>query len=234
MRHFGKALVWTLVGIATGTVVYGITPDLSANPFQNITLANVFRLQPPPAEPAPPVKPNPPLPPIALTGIRDGYGKMQALIQVVLPAVPPNPAKTTYLTLAQGERDGEIQVLKIDVKAGTVEVKLFGTVTNLCLNSNAPTAPAPVPLRNPNLAAPLPDPTASQPISQPISQLNRDEYALVIEAERERLRQAGEPTANLMPPTHLTPAGAPGTEVFSEGGQATEATSMTPMRQKGR
>jgi hypothetical protein len=42
-------------------------------------------------------------------------------------------------------------------------------------------------------------------------QLTHDEAAFVIEAERERLKQSGDGLANLMPITHFTPAGAPGT-----------------------
>ena len=208
---------------------YALAPDLAGDPFQDIVLANVFRLQPPTVKPPEPVKVTP-LPPIALTGILDGFNRKLAFLEAILPVMPPNQAKPSFLTLAEGELAGEIQVLRIDVKAGTVTVKLCGIVTNLNLNINALKAPGSVPLRTPSLVAAAPLPTSSQPISQ----LSRDEYAFMIEAERERLKQSGDPTANLMPPTHLTPAGAPGTEVLVEGAQPTELNPITPAWKRAR
>src|SRR6266487_3221063 len=102
----GIKLICMTAAVVTGTVAYGITPDPSGNPFQNIVVANVFRLREPVPE-TKPILPKAPLPPIKLTGIMDWLGKTRALLEVILPASPPNPAKTSFLTLSPGETDGE-------------------------------------------------------------------------------------------------------------------------------
>jgi hypothetical protein len=198
---------------------HALAPDIAANPFQNIVLANVFRLREPPL-PIKPVAAKLPLPPLKLTGIL-GFGKTRALLEGWLPA-------KQFFSLAQGERDGDIEVLRIDQKTGSVEVRIFGTVTNLSFERNG------VGMPNPAAAGAVTTPLPAVTPSQPGPQLSRDEYAFVIEAERERLKQAGDPTANLMPPTHLTPAGAPGTEVLADGAQPTELNPITPARKRAR
>ncbi len=56
----------------------------------------------------------------------------------------------------------------------------------------------------------MPSTTASLSPQQQAAQLSPEANALLIEAERERLQQAGNPLANLMPITRATPTGAPG------------------------
>jgi len=254
-------LLCALVCLASGAVADAITAD---NPFQSIVDRNVFGLKAPPPPPAPPEPPKPPLPPIALTGIMTGIGKKRALLEGVMPAKPPEPSKKSFYTLAEGEQQDEVRVLKIDEKAGSVEINLMGTVTNLTFAAKMPPSapqpgappgqpipgiPSPVntgvnpamapggfnrslpgrPLRvNPDGgvaptsglpgAASYGQPQASaQTQAQP--QFSRDESALIIEAERQRLKEAGDPLANLMPVTHLTSeaqgaaAGSDGTQV---------------------
>src|SRR5206468_253998 len=163
-----------------------------------------------------------------------------------MPAKPPDQPKKSFYTLAEGDQQDEVKVLKIDDKAGSVEVSLMGTVTNLTFSAKMPPAappgappgqpnpgiPPPMstginpatgapggfqrtlpgrPIRSNNPAeggvAPQGSAASGQPQTQSIAEsLNRDETALVIEAERERLRQSGDPLANLMPITHLTPS----------------------------
>jgi hypothetical protein len=197
MKH-SKVRVWCIAAVfACAPRLFAVAPE--ASPFQSIAVANIFRLREP-EKPKPIDKPQPPLPPIGLTGIVDGYGKLFALLEVS----PPNQAKM-FLKLERGQREGEIEVLNLDIKAGIAEVNISGTVTNLVLNRN-PSAPPPTATKPSLTTGAVPAPLPSQP------QLSRDESALIIEAERERLRQAGDPMANIMPITHLTPAGAPGTD----------------------
>ena len=47
------------------------------------------------------------------------------------PAKPGEAAKEKAFTLAEGERDGEVEVLEIDEKEGTVKVNNSGTVVTL-------------------------------------------------------------------------------------------------------
>src|ERR1043166_4619715 len=203
----------------TGTLACGLIPATPTNPFGNIATANVFRLRQPP-EPERIKIPDPPLPQVILTGIFDGFDKVRVLLEVT----PPNQPKI-FLTLYPGQQEGKIEVLKADVKAGTVEAKVSGIVTHLVLNRNTPQPAVAATSRPPAGVAPTPVPLSPAP-----PQLNRDQSALIIEAERERLRQAGDPMANLMPITHLTPAGAPGTEASEF--QPSSADADGPLRKR--
>ena len=79
------------------------------------------------------------------------------LFKVQLPAKAGVPAKEESFILTVGERQGEIEVLAINPKAGTVTMKNYGVVTNLSLelNSDKLVSVAPVTLPGP-MAAPLP------------------------------------------------------------------------------
>jgi len=185
-----------------------------------------------------------------------GLGKKRALMETMLPAKPPEQAKKSYPTLGEGERDGEIEVLKIDEKAGSVEVNFFGVRTNLTFGAKLPTAAPPgAPPGQPIPGIPSPMNTGVNPAQmQPPGGMNRtlpgrplrtdgagvpasglnsggklmdssegfnsaiikdlsaEEYALVIEAERERTKHdvlSGKLAP--MPPTRYTPKGAVGT-----------------------
>jgi hypothetical protein len=280
MRHGRKLLVCFLGCLVSASNVGAISAD---NPFQSIVDRNVFGLKPPPPPPAPPEPPKPPLPPIALTGIMTGIGKKRALLEVIMPAKPPDQPKKTFPTLGEGDQEGEIKVIKIDEKANMVELTLMGVLTNLTFSAKAPTAaPPPATAGQPVPGIPSPintgfNPAAANPAvmqqrslpgrplrsnnpaqggtgtpqggaaygqpqanaesqTQNAPQLTRDESALIIEAERERLRQSGDPLANLMPVTHLTPSGAPGTEVLNPNGQQDASTtpSYTPTTRRSR
>jgi hypothetical protein len=220
MKQLNTALWWIAAAVASASKMFAVAPELSTNPFQHIAVANVFRLHAPPVA----IKPEPvklPLPAMALTGIVDGYNRVLALLEVSWPNQPKLSFK-----LGPGESEGGVEVLRVDIKAGTIEVRISDTVTNLALNRTAsPTAGPAKPVASPGAISANTVPSPVQP------QLGRDETALIIEAERERLRQAGDPQANLMPITHLTPSGAPGTEVPSDQTQSSDG-SIIPALQR--
>jgi hypothetical protein len=92
-----------------------------SSPYQGIVDRNVFGLKPPVSanvEEAPP--PAPPLK-ITLTGITTILGNKRALMSVAIPNKQPE----SYI-LTEGQRQGEIEVLQINEKAGTVKVKNHG------------------------------------------------------------------------------------------------------------
>src|SRR5947208_9460690 len=115
-----KRLKTTLCSLAAtilgANCAFGTAPESSSNPFQNIPVANVFRLHAPVVPPTLPV-PKPPLPPMALTGIFDGFSKLFAFLEVS----PPNQPKI-WLKLGPGESEGGVEVLTVDIKTGTVDV----------------------------------------------------------------------------------------------------------------
>ena len=145
--------VWTLCRAASAAA-----PDSAANPYQGIVDRNVFGLKPPPP-PEDPEANKPPPPKIFLTGITTILGNKRALLKMTPPAKPGEPAKEQCFTLGEGQRDGELEVLEIDEKAGTVKVNEYGTVATLDFESNGvKAATAPMPGAPPNAPRSLPVP----------------------------------------------------------------------------
>ena len=123
---------------------------VGATPYQAIVERNVFGLKPPTPPPDPEAN-KPPPPKILLQGITTLLGNKRALLKVSVPAKPPEPAKEIPLVLAEGQRDGEIEVLAIDENARTVKVNDYGTVVDLNFESNGvKIAASPVPAAPPN------------------------------------------------------------------------------------
>jgi len=118
---------------------FSITDDSSSShPYQSIVDRNVFGLKPPPP-PAPPPNPEankPPPPNLTLTGITTILNQKRAFMSYTLAAKPPEPPKTMSLMLSEGQRDGDIEVMEIDIVNGTVKVNDFGTITNLSWEKN--------------------------------------------------------------------------------------------------
>jgi hypothetical protein len=110
----------------------------------------VFGLQPIPP-PARPEDNKPPPAKITLAGITTfGHGP-RALLKVVAPPRPGVKQEEQSLILAVGQREGEVEVLEIDDRAGKVKVDNFGTITTLDFENNgvklasAPPPGVPVP-----------------------------------------------------------------------------------------
>lgn len=108
----------------------------SGKAYQVIAERNVFGLRPEPA-PVPPTPP-PPLPNIKLTCITTILGDKRAVFEVQMPAAPPQPAKEEHYTIVEGQREGPIEVLAIDLKAETVKVNNSGTVMVLSFAKDSP------------------------------------------------------------------------------------------------
>lgn len=107
-------------------------------PYQGIVDRNVFGLKPAPPPP-PPADNTPPPPKITLQGITTFGGKKRALLKAQLPPKPGDQTKGEQsFILAEGQRDGDIEVLEISDKRGDEFVKVndFGTITNLSFENN--------------------------------------------------------------------------------------------------
>ncbi len=161
MIRCGKTLALALGAVAFANGTLALTSDSPGGAYHGIVERNVFDVHA--AAPAPPRDPAldlPPPPTIKLQGITDILGRKQVLFKVQLPAKPPAQPKEESFILTVGERQGEIEVLEINPKAGTVKMRNYGVVTNLSLELNsdklvntAPVAPAAaVPGANPMLA----------------------------------------------------------------------------------
>ncbi len=142
------------------------TPVEDKNPYQGISRRNPFAIKPPePEAPAPPAPAAPPAPPsnVFLTGIIDlGDGK-----QAFFSVSKPNDKVPEFLSLKEGETQGDLTVLSIDPARETVRIRNAGNETSLDFKNNslksvvaAPGVPpppgaapnaVPVPAQNPQL-----------------------------------------------------------------------------------
>jgi hypothetical protein len=142
------------------------------NPYVGtITNRNLFNLKAPPDPSQAPAAPPPQVPNVLLAGITTLMGGKTALLRIPRPARPPEPAKEVSVILAEGAPAEEgVQVLEINVAAGTVKISNNGTLQTLDIEKNAPKAAAapaaaapgaPVPGAKPVLPLPLPAPAAN-------------------------------------------------------------------------
>lgn len=175
MTNSRRLLLCAFTALVFWTVTRAVGNETSdGNPYQAIVDRNVFALKPPPPPPDPEAN-KPPPPKILLTGIYEMGGTKRVLMKVAMPAKPPEPAKEVPLTLSEGMREGEIEVLEIDTVARTAKVNNFGTITTLDFTNNgakmvaaaAPGRPS-GPGMPPGMAAPspgMPNPAAAPPSS---------------------------------------------------------------------
>lgn len=144
MKHARIALGSIAACLLLCAGAYGNT-ESSANPYQGIVDRNVFGLRPPPPPPSnEPVRP--PAPAVALTGITTISGKKLAFMNIQVPPKAGETAKPgpQSFMLGEGEREGEIEVLEIDDKGGTVKLNDYGVITNVPFAKVPSTPSAPV------------------------------------------------------------------------------------------
>jgi hypothetical protein len=106
------------------------------NPYQAIVGRNVFSLKPPPPPPNPEdlIKKEPP-PKIKLQGLNTILGRRQVLFKV--PAKPPGQPKEESFVMNEGERQGEIEVLEINMQVESVRFRNHGQEQLLNMKDDA-------------------------------------------------------------------------------------------------
>ena len=124
------------------------------NPYAAIGGRNVFALKPPVAvtnvgtavvtSPAG----------LELQGFTTILGRPQVLIKMKVPPRPPEPAKDRSLVMDVGQREGDVEIVEMDTRAGIVKLKNQGNLVSLNLKDNSskltpgpalPTPPMPSP-----------------------------------------------------------------------------------------
>jgi len=147
MTHARKVLVGMVGALVAGAgaIAAADTPEATANPYQGVVDRNVFALKPPPPPPDP-ESVKPPTPDFALTGIMTLGGKRALFKSTPKPGKGADPAaKEHSYILAEGQRDGEVQVEQIDELAKTVTLTYDGTALKLDFTNNAAKAVAAAP-----------------------------------------------------------------------------------------
>ena len=155
MRHGGKAMLCVLGGLMASSAANGIVAEDSSNPYQNIVQRNVFGLKDPPPPPSTEA-PTPPPPKITINGITTILGNKRVLFKVSVLARPPQPAREESFILAEGQREGQIEVLEIDETSGTIKFNNHGQVITLTMDKDGAKLPASPPPAAPVFAAPNP------------------------------------------------------------------------------
>lgn len=157
MKHGGKIAICLAGGLALNTGAHAVNADSPGNPYAGIVERNVFALTK--APPLPSTEP-PPAPPkkIILTGIMQAFGKKQVFFKTPPTGRPGEPAKETTYMLSEGERAGEIEVVEINVVAGTVKFNNHGQPDDRSLEKDGlkPQGGGPVPGAMPMAAGGFP------------------------------------------------------------------------------
>jgi hypothetical protein len=137
-----KLPVWVGIALAWSLGASSLVANTSANPYQGIATRNVFGLKPSEPQVWTPA-PRAALPVVKLVGITT-IGGRYALLKLLLPARPPDPAREESCVLAVGEREDPVELLEINESARSVTVNNSGTVMVLALEQGTshPQTPA--------------------------------------------------------------------------------------------
>jgi hypothetical protein len=166
MRRVPKILIYTVASFVLAANSWAIVPDSSLSHYGAIPERNVFGLRPPSALPLL-TNSSAPLPKIILTGITTILGDKRVLMKVLPAAMKPSDAaKELSLILAEGQREGEIEVLQIDERVGSVRVNNSGTVVTLTFEKDGAKLPASAPAPG-ELGVPRALPVAGVPTTNP-------------------------------------------------------------------
>src|SRR6266404_578456 len=167
MKYSGKIAIGTLCTLAICTGALGVSAD---NVYRGIIDRNVFGLKSPPP-PADPEANKPPPPKIIPTGITTILGGKRALFKVQMPAHPPEPAKEQSFIMTEGQREGQIEVLEIDEKAGSIKLNDYGTVVTLSLEKDGakPQPGPPVGIPTPSAVGYAPPPGVGYSGANPVT-----------------------------------------------------------------
>ena len=129
---------------------------MAANPYTTISERNVFALVPIPTNPpVTDIAPIDPPPKITPNGIISLFGKLEVLFKVALKPTAAQPAKEAAYVMAEGERQDDIEVMKIDQAGEKITFRNHGEVQELAL-AEAPKITAPSPAANGVGAVPVP------------------------------------------------------------------------------
>ncbi len=96
---------------------------VAEQPYQIIAKRNVFDLNPPQEPPR--LEKVAPMPKFRLAGTAT-YGGVRVFVEVQVPARPGERPNARSFMLREGERDGELEIVKIDLAHGCADIKWSG------------------------------------------------------------------------------------------------------------
>jgi len=158
MKRVGTIAVCLAGGLAFGASLHADDVVLPGNPYAVVVVRNIFGLNPPPV-----VDPNATVvePPVKIipNGIMSIFGQLQVLFKV---AAKPGGKDAAYM-LTEGQRQDDIEVVRINEKAAIVTFNNHGIVQDLPLVVTPPSSTPSVPTGGP--AAGLGGATGNNPFS---------------------------------------------------------------------
>jgi hypothetical protein len=168
MKRVGKIAVCLAGVVALNAGLRADSIVLPNNPYAPIVVRNVFDLNPVPKVDASIVDANPP-PKITPNGIMDVFGHLQVLFKASDPATPGQTPKDNSYILGEGQRQDDIEVVKINEKGGIVTFNNHGTVQELPLASAAASSAPAAAMMNPNIPSAIPGsrPNGGNPFGSP-------------------------------------------------------------------
>lgn len=134
MKRAGTIALCLVSGLTLGVSLRAEDAALPGNPYAVVVARNIFGLNPPPVVDPNAVVVEPPVK-IIPNGIMSIFGNLQVLFKV---AAKPGGKDASYI-LMEGQRQDEIEVTKINEKAGIVTFNNHGIVQELPLVVTAPT-----------------------------------------------------------------------------------------------
>ena len=147
MKPLINLRAYAAVILLAGVSASNVFAEITANPYQAIIERNPFGLKPPPppVEPAPVV---PVIPPgkVILTGITTLFGRTpRALLEITEqePGKAATPPRKPILK--EGERDGAIEVVSIDIEKSQVRIRNSGIETNITFDTKTSGGAGPAP-----------------------------------------------------------------------------------------
>jgi hypothetical protein len=141
MKRAGKIAICLAGGLVLNAGLRADDGVLANNPYAPIVIRNVFGLNPP-TPPAAPVKQDVPLPKITPNGIMSILGRLQVLFKVDTVATPGKPSVEESYILTEGQRQDDIEIVKINEKAAMVTFNNNGVIQEIGLNNSANPPPA--------------------------------------------------------------------------------------------
>ena len=121
---------------------------LSDNPYGTIVARNIFCLEPRPTNAPADVPPDVPPPKITPNGLMSIFGQSQVLFKVAAPPEAGQPPRDESYVMSVGDRKDDIEVIRIDEKAGIITFNNHGRIQELPLVSAASLAVSTAPMGN--------------------------------------------------------------------------------------
>jgi hypothetical protein len=140
MNQCGKIAIGLAGGLALNIIARADDVVLPGDPYATVVARNIFGLNPPPQQITNPQDANPPVK-ITPNGIMTIFGEVQVLFKVAgTPKPGGSPSTDESYILSEGQRQDDIEVVKIDEKNSIITFNNHGETQQLPLVVTQPSS----------------------------------------------------------------------------------------------